>query len=171
MGRPLLAGDVHLLLTQGATGRVYGFRQSTGGPVIKAAMVLDGDRVRLDYTSSHPDWDEAPLLPGAPTPALDGRHVCPACLDAAHPLPGYVIAGRTAWGCSRWRDGCRFRLPYDILRKRLSDDDARRLIGKHRATVYGRRPVDTNGRVERARIVLNPYADPCWEVQIQGAEK
>jgi len=171
MQRPLLAGDVHLLLSQGATGRVYGFRQQGGGPVIKAAMVLDGDRVRLDYTGEHPDWDATPLPPRAPKPALDGRHVCPACLDFAHPLPGYVIAGKEAWGCSRWRDGCRFQLPFDVLGKRVSPDHARRLIGKHRATVYGRRPVDTNGRVERARLTLSPHDTPCWSVQIQGEEK
>jgi len=171
MQRPLLIHDLQLLLSKGSTGRVYGFRQQGGGPVIKAAMVLDGDRVRLDYTGEHPDWDETPLAPGAPEPALGSRLVCPACLDAGHPLPGYIIAGRGAWGCSRWRDGCRFRLPFEVLGKRVSEDDARRLIGKHRATTYARRPVDVNARVERARLTLHPHSDPCWNVQIQGADK
>ncbi|MCO4771530.1 MAG: DNA topoisomerase 3 [Deltaproteobacteria bacterium] len=170
MNRPLLEGDVRQLLATGSTSRVYGFRQQGGGPVIKAAMVLDGGRVRVDYTGEHPDWDEQPLPPGAPTPALGKRLVCPSCRDGGHPLPGYVIAGREAWGCSRWREGCRFRLPFSILGKRLSEEEARRLLGKHRATVYSRRPVDTNGRVERARVALHPHADPTWEVQIHGAQ-
>lgn len=169
MGRPVLAGDVSALLTSGATSRVYGFRTSDGGSVVKAAMVLDRGRIRVDFVGEHPDWDEQPLPPGAPAPALDKRTVCPSCLDHAHPLPGYVIAGREAWGCSRWRAGCRFRLPFEVLGKRLTDADAKRLMGKHRATTYARRPVDANGRVERARVVLHPHAEPTWTVEIQGA--
>lgn len=170
MGRPLLHDDVIALLTQGHTPRVYGFKNPQGGSFIKAAMVLDGDRIRLDYGKEHPDWDDLPLPPGAPKPAFSKRRVCPACLDRGHPLPGYVIAGKNAWGCSRWRDGCRFRMPFVVLDKRVEDEEAERLMGKHRATTYDRRPVDTNGRVERARLVLAPLEDPVWRVQIQGQE-
>ena len=32
--------------------------------------------------------------------------VCPLCGQ------GTIIKGRTAFGCSRWREGCNYRLPF-----------------------------------------------------------
>jgi DNA topoisomerase-3 len=32
---------------------------------------------------------------------------CPACKE------GHIIKGRTAYGCSRWKEGCTYRLPFD----------------------------------------------------------
>ena len=32
---------------------------------------------------------------------------CPLCHE------GHIIKGRTAYGCSRWREGCTYRLPFD----------------------------------------------------------
>ena len=32
---------------------------------------------------------------------------CPVCKQ------GHIIKGRTAYGCSRWNEGCTYRLPFD----------------------------------------------------------
>jgi len=32
--------------------------------------------------------------------------ICPACGQ------GRILAGRAAWGCSRWKEGCRWRLAF-----------------------------------------------------------
>lgn len=166
--RPVLPEDVEALCRDGATIRLYGFRQKSG-QVLKAAMVLDGDRIQLDWDKERADWDALPVPDGAPAPAFgDKRTVCPACLDSGDPRPGWVVAGRAAWGCSKWRSGCQMRVPFEIHGRRLEPDEARRLVGKHRATTYSRRPIDGNGRVERARVVLDPERTPAWGIEIQG---
>ena len=167
--RPVLPEDVDALCRDGATIRLYGFRQGNGR-ILKAAMVLDGDRVQLDWSKERPDWDALPVPPGAPPPAFgEQRTVCPACLDSGDPRPGWIVTGRAAWGCSKWRAGCRLRLPFSVYDRELTAADAERVLSKHRATVYSRRPIDGNGRVERARVVLDPTRDPMWDVEVQGA--
>ncbi len=166
--RPLLIDDVVALCRDGATIRLYGFRQKNG-QVLKAAMVLDGDRVQLDWDKERADWDALPVPPGAPAPAFGvKRTVCPGCLDRGDPDPGWVVAGRAAWGCSKWRQGCAIRVPFEIYGRKLEDDEGKRLLSKHRATTYTRRPIDGNGRVERARVVLDPERTPVWAIEVQG---
>ena len=166
--RPVLPEDVDALCRDGATIRLYGFRQRSG-QVLKAAMVLQGDRIQLDWDKERPDWDSLPVPEGAPAPAFgDKRTVCPSCLDSGDPRPGWVVAGRAAWGCSKWRQGCQMRVPFEIFGRKLEPKEAQRLLGKHRATTYTRRPIDGNGRVERARVVLDLERRPPWSIEVQG---
>ena len=51
-----------------------------------------------------PAQKKAKTVP-APTDDLIGKP-CPACGQ------GTIIKGKTAYGCSRWREGCAFRLPF-----------------------------------------------------------
>ena len=39
--------------------------------------------------------------------ADDVPTICPVCGK------GHVIKGKTAWGCSRWKEGCTYRKPFD----------------------------------------------------------
>ncbi|MCL8207112.1 MAG: DNA topoisomerase III [Actinomycetia bacterium] len=47
---------------------------------------------------------------------------CPAC-DA-----GRIVAGRKAWGCLRWREGCRWTLWREVAGKTLTEAQARQLL-------------------------------------------
>jgi DNA topoisomerase-3 len=40
---------------------------------------------------------------------------CPKCQK------GTVIKGKTAYGCSAYKDGCDFRFPFDDLKKQAGD--------------------------------------------------
>lgn len=51
---------------------------------------------------------------------------CPACKT------GPVLRGKTAFGCARFREGCQFRLPIEILGKKLSDSQVKSLLAKGR---------------------------------------
>lgn len=51
---------------------------------------------------------------------------CPRCRK------GEIIAGRRAWGCSRWREGCEFVLPFSMAGRELSEGEARRLLTQGR---------------------------------------
>jgi DNA topoisomerase-3 len=59
-------------------------------------------------------------------PAAAGLGLCPACKT------GHVLRGKTAFGCARFREGCQFRLPIEILGKKLSDPQVKSLLAKGR---------------------------------------
>lgn len=49
---------------------------------------------------------------------------CPKCSQ------GNLIKGKTAYGCSQWQLGCKFRLPFKIYEKKVSDNQLKRLVVK-----------------------------------------
>jgi DNA topoisomerase-3 len=62
----------------------------------------------------------------AQQPAANGLGACPACKT------GHILRGKTAFGCARFREGCQFRLPIEILGKKLSDPQVKALLAKGR---------------------------------------
>ncbi|HRE90168.1 MAG TPA: DNA topoisomerase, partial [Myxococcota bacterium] len=70
-------------------------------------------------TPREPKADSTP-----PKREKDPRPGCPLCKT------GYVMVGRAAWGCTRWREGCKFVVPFEHGpgRLRLPDDEADRLL-------------------------------------------
>jgi hypothetical protein len=131
--------------------------------VFKAALVLDASGpVRIDY--SKPDTAELDAPPpGGPPFAFGERVDCPLCVEGAQKHPGYMIRGRAAWGCSRWKQGCRMRLPFEPVGVALDVEQARRLLGKHRETRIMKLPIGIGGVDVRGRIVLRVDDEPCWE--------
>jgi DNA topoisomerase-3 len=77
--------------------------------------------------------------------------LCPRCKQGA------LIAGNRGWGCSRWRDGCRFVIWFVTAGKRLTDAQLRALVttGQTRKATF----VDATGRKLAARLVLDPARD------------
>ena len=55
-----------------------------------------------------------------------GLGSCPACAT------GHILRGKTAFGCSRFREGCAFRLPTEFLGKKLTDPQLKALLTKGR---------------------------------------
>ncbi len=49
---------------------------------------------------------------------------CPKCNN------GTLIKGKTAFGCSQWKSGCKFMLPFQIYGKKISENQLRRMIVK-----------------------------------------
>lgn len=60
---------------------------------------------------------------GSPDDGL-GDLVCPACTQ------GRIITGKRGWGCSRWREGCKFVVWFEEQGKRRSVADLRALVGR-----------------------------------------
>ena len=88
--------------------------------------------------------------PAAATNQL-GELPCPRCHH------GQVIAGARGWGCSRWRDGCRFVIWFETAGRRLTTTQLRDLVtrGKTRkARFRSDRGIELDGR-----LVLDPTAD------------
>ena len=86
----------------------------------------------------------------AATPAIPGAlGACPACGS------GHVLRGKSAFGCSRWREGCQFRLPTEFEGKKLTDKQMQPLLGKGRTPVI-KGFVDDAGQKFDAAIRLTP---------------
>jgi DNA topoisomerase-3 len=119
---------VKQLLHEGKTPVVKGWR-SKEGKDFSAGLVWQEDRVRFHFAPR----EEEPAVPkearpsrkkAAPIPASPVGIPCPRCGE------GRIIAGRSAWGCDRWREGCRFTVPFEENGRRLTDSDAvRRIAG------------------------------------------
>ncbi len=53
---------------------------------------------------------------------------CPKCRS------GKLLKGKTAYGCSRWKEGCSFRLPFSFMGKNIPETQLARLM-KHGSTI------------------------------------
>lgn len=51
---------------------------------------------------------------GQPAPATTQLAADDSIVGSACPIcgQGHIIKGKTAYGCSRWKEGCTFRLPF-----------------------------------------------------------
>jgi DNA topoisomerase-3 len=54
---------------------------------------------------------------------------CPACKK------GTLKKGKNAWGCSAWKEGCRFVIPFEFMGKKLTDAQIRRLADKGKSVL------------------------------------
>lgn len=91
--RKISARMVKKLLADGRSDVVKGFK-SKKGKEFTAALVWNADEGRIGFA-----FDDSP-----PRTAPRVGEICPSCGK------GRLIQGRTAVGCSRWREGCSFVL-------------------------------------------------------------
>lgn len=66
--------------------------------------------------------EEAPKEKAAPK--QPEKPVCPVCKK------GSILRGKTAYGCSEYKNGCTFRLDYATYSEGLSDEELVKVIGK-----------------------------------------
>lgn len=164
MQRPLYPEEVAALLRDGHTWRLNGLRKRSEQKPFKAALRLGDDgRIEVDFS---PAIGGRPLPAKGVPPAFGERVDCPKCVDAGAHRPGYVIAGKSAWGCSTWRSGCKLRVPFVIEGVQLTPVQARRLFGKDRATLY-ETAFAASGT---ARIALRTDSARNWALEIRRAK-
>lgn len=76
---------------------------------------------------------------------------CPRCGSA-------ILEGRQAWGCSGYKAGCTFRVPYVFMCKKLTPTHLKVLIQKGKTGVI-KGFVDVNGLKRDGRLVLTPSGE------------
>ena len=81
------------------------------------------------------------------SPKAITEYNCPKCEK------GTLLKGKTAFGCSRWKEGCDFRLPFSYKQKKISDKQLLRLLAKG-STVQLKGFVD-NGKKLSGKLVFN----------------
>jgi DNA topoisomerase III len=75
---------------------------------------------------------EEPIIPekkGKAVPVEPSETNCPVCKK------GILKKGKNAWGCSEWKEGCRFIIPFEFMGKKLSETQIKRLAEKGRTTL------------------------------------
>ncbi len=63
--------------------------------------------------------------------------VCPKCKN------GNVIKGKTAFGCNEFKNGCDFKIPFELMNKKLTDSQIKTLIEKGKTSII--KGFDFNG--------------------------
>ena len=95
-GKAISLDAMRRLLAEGSTGIIDGFRSKNGNS-FSAALVLKDGKAVFDF----PERKVSPPPQQQPTP----YGLCPKC---GRP----IIKGRTAFGCSGWKEGCDYRRPF-----------------------------------------------------------
>ena len=103
-GKKLSAKQVETLVKKGKTGLIKGFTTEAGK--------LDGHVILTPEFSLRLEKVEAEPL------------TCPKCKQ------GEIMKGKSAWGCANWKNGCDFRIPFEVHGKTLTDKQAEQLVGK-----------------------------------------
>ena len=75
---------------------------------------------------------------------------CPKCTT------GSLLKGKTAYGCSRWKDGCIFRIPFRFMEKKIPEKQMLRLI-RHGATIQLKGFRENNQKVNGRLRFDNEY--------------
>lgn len=99
-GREISRRMAKQLMVERKTPVVKGFK-SKAGKAFEAALLLN-DQLKVVF-----DFPERAARPPAPPDRPEGMR-CPSCRQ------GEVIAGGRNWGCSRWREGCRWMAPFSV---------------------------------------------------------
>jgi len=115
-GREITEDECRTLLERGHTELLDGFVSRRTGKNFSAGLALDdAGKPSLWFREQGPPGAESstsstPAGPVKTDAAADPAGMsCPACGQ------GSIMRGRTAWGCSRWREGCRWTLRYDAV--------------------------------------------------------
>jgi DNA topoisomerase-3 len=110
------------ILAQTPPAGIGGRKPRRGAP--KTGVDKPAARKRKTATVTASAADAGPSARPTSGPARDGIAdlVCPACRQ------GQIITGKRGWGCSRWREGCKFVVWFEEQGTRRSLADLRALV-------------------------------------------
>lgn len=189
-GRKVSPALVRVLLGRGRSQALKGFR-SKSGKRFSAALVLDQEgKVQFAFDDKAPaarkpaagERPAARKKPAAGEQSATGKKSaaprkaaprkaaarkesaadqpprCPVCRE------GHIIAGNRAWGCSRWRESCRFVVAFVHGDVRIPDQEADRLFRRGQTLL-----IDGLLPQGKARLVLDLAAP--GNVRIEASKR
>ncbi len=86
--------------------------------------------------------------------------VCPRCKK------GEVVKGKNSWGCTAYRDGCDFRLPFNYEGKKLSDSNVKALCRKGRSNEIS--VIQPDGKIVAGNLLFNSDYTLIFEQKAAG---
>ena len=107
-GKAISTDSMRQLLTVGKTVKIDGFVSKKTGNKFSAVLQLD-ENGKANFVFD----DAKKKSPQKP--------ICPDC-------GGAIIKGKTAYGCSNWKNGCTFRIPFEQDGRLLTDQDIMQML-------------------------------------------
>ncbi len=104
LGKKLTEKQILALITKKKTPVIKGF--TVDGEKVNGTVILNSD-FQLEFEKEA----EKELL-------------CPKCKT------GHFLEGKSAWGCSNFKNGCRVVIPFEFLKKKLSNKNMEDLVEK-----------------------------------------
>lgn len=106
LGKKLSDHQLLQLIKKGKTPLIKGF-------LLNAKKVNGSVKLNSDLKAELEPETTAP----AKTKAAPANLHCPKCKT------GTMMKGKTAWGCSRFKEDCRFVIPFDVIQKSIGSDE------------------------------------------------
>lgn len=103
------------------------------------------------------DVDSKPKAAPKPQPAKSDALLCPRCGRK-------FLRGKAAWGCSGFREGCTVVVPFEVMGKKLTDNQLRSLLQK------GKTPVIKGLTVGDAKVDGRIAFDSSFSLVVQENE-
>ncbi|MCB0762348.1 MAG: DNA topoisomerase 3 [Flavobacteriales bacterium] len=99
MDKKLTDKQVATLIQKGVSPKMKGFISE--GEKVEGKIILSADgALSLETTAPPPTRTAATFNP-------EGNPTCPECGK------GTIVKGKTAYGCTNWKNGCTFRMPFN----------------------------------------------------------
>ncbi len=111
MGKKLTEAQIKSLCSSKKTGEIKGFETESGK---RDGIILLDETFQLQLE----EREKGPLR-------------CPRCTE------GTILKGKSAWGCSNFRNGCAFRLPFEFEGKKITDRQMGDLIRRGKSGKLG----------------------------------
>ena len=142
MGKKLSDHQLTALIKKRKTGSIKGILTPGGKKDGMFELSPQGEILFKETETSVKESKET-------TPAL-----CPKCKN------GTILKGATAYGCSGWKTGCNFRLPFEFLGKSLTNAHIQALVKK------GETPLIKGLIKDNAKINAKLKLNPAYELMI-----
>jgi len=139
--RKISKTTVKQLLTSSRSKPLKNFKSKKGNTFEASLMLDDNNKVVFDFSNNGPRATpraaparEASPPPPKPTPRAPVQATAPAAPESPVGMScprcgeGRLIAGRSAWGCGRWREGCRYVLPFSVGDQERTPQAAAQLV-------------------------------------------
>ena len=133
--KPLTDTQVITLLQKGKVP-LKSIKGENGEAPYPAELSFDGN---LQLTATRVDK----------TPKAAEALMCPKCRQ------GQMLKGKTAFGCSRYREGCQFLVPFSISGKNISEKQVHQLLRKGKTAKIKGFVSQKTGNAFEAALVLN----------------
>lgn len=111
----------------------------------KKITILDEEDIKKEIKKKKPKKDKEP----------EGPLYCPKCKK------GEILKGSTAFGCSAYKEGCDFRVPFILFDKKLTENQTNTLIKKGKSPLI--KGIPRNGEKKEGHFVL----DQSFNIQFE----
>lgn len=135
-GKKINEKNMRALVMKGKTPLIKGFKVE--GKKVDGYLLLK-DESKIGFEE---------LVEEAPT--------CPTCEQ------GTIIEGKSAHGCSQWKEGCRFKVPKEYMGKKLTDNQLKQLLKKGKTNKI-KGFIQLDGTKVDGKLIINDQGDVVLE--------